>query len=182
VRPGPPPIEPPRSRRADDDWLERWLPLLREHARERCVLELGCGKGRDTAMLLAAGLRVVAIDRSIAALAEARRALPGATFIESDLRSQLPIDPADVGAIVASLSLHYFDWPTTCAIVGRMQACLAPSGLLICRVNSSRDFHHGAIGHPPIEPGYFRVGEEPSEDRPWPPSWSASSSTAVSAV
>jgi SAM-dependent methyltransferase len=124
------------------------------------VLELGCGKGRDTAKLVAAGLRVAATDHSFGALAEARRALPGVTFIESDLRGPLPIDPADVGAIVASLSLHYFDWQTTCAIVGRLRACLAPRGLLICRVNSSRDVHHGATGHAPIEPGYFRVGEE----------------------
>jgi SAM-dependent methyltransferase len=153
-------IEPSSSRCADDTWLQRWLPLLREHTGERCVLELGCGKGRDTAVLLAAGLRVVAVDRSAAALAEARRAVPGATFIESDLRAPLPIDPADVGAVVASLSLHYFDWQTTRQIVGRLQVCLAPDGPLVCRVNSSRDVHHGATGHPPIEPGYFRVGEE----------------------
>src|SRR5690606_11956040 len=58
---------------------------LREHTGDRCVLELGCGEGRDTAVLHAAGLGVVAIDRSLAALAEAREAVPGATFIESDL-------------------------------------------------------------------------------------------------
>ena len=66
------------SSRVDDTWLERWLPLLGERTGERCVLELGCGTGRDTAVLRAAGLRVVAIDSSAAALAEARRAVPGA--------------------------------------------------------------------------------------------------------
>ena len=144
---------------SQDAWLQRWLPLLRERTGERCVLELGCGKGRDTAVLRAAGLRVVAIDHSPSALAEARRAAPSATFVASDLRAPLPIDPDDVGAIVASLSLHYFDWQTTCQIVGRLQACLAADGLLLCRVNSTRDVHHGATGHPAIEPGYFRVGD-----------------------
>lgn len=160
MKPGPLPLEPPRGPCADDGWLERWLPLLREHTRERCVLELGCGRGRDTARLLAAGLRVVATDCAPEALAKARDALPGAEFIECDLRAPLPIDPSKVGAIVASLCLHYFDWTTTRAIVGRLHACLAPSGLLVCRVNSSRDIHHGATGHESIEPGYFRVGEE----------------------
>ena len=160
MKPGPTTVEPFLSRRVDDAWLQRWLPLLRERTGERCVLELGCGKGRDTAVLQAAGLRVVAIDSSPAALAEARRAVPGATFIESDLRAPLPIDPGDVGTIVASLSLHYFDWQTTRQIVGRLRSCLAPDRLLLCRVNSTRDTHHGAAGHPSIEPGCFRVGDQ----------------------
>jgi SAM-dependent methyltransferase len=141
----------------DDAWLQRWLPLLREHTGKRCLLELGCGQGRDTAVLQAAGLRVVAVDRSAEALIEARRAVPGATFVEGDLRAPLAIDPADVGAIVASLSLHYFDWQTTREIVGRLRACLAPDRPLLCRVNSTRDVHHGAHGHPEIEPGCFLV-------------------------
>jgi hypothetical protein len=33
--------------------------------------------------------------------------------------------------------------------------------LLLCRVNSTRDVHHGSTGHPSIEPGYFRVGDTP---------------------
>ena len=159
VKPEPVVADPFRSRRGDDAWLERWLPLLREHAGERCVLELGCGQGRDTAVLQAAGLRVVAMDGSRAALDEARRAVPGATFIESDLRERLPIDAGQVGAIVASLSLHYFDWQTTRQIVERIRACLTPDGVLICRVNSTRDVHHGSTGHPSIEPGYYRVGD-----------------------
>jgi SAM-dependent methyltransferase len=157
VKPGPTTTALPTC--ADDAWLQRWLPLLRERTGERCVLELGCGQGRDTAVLQATGLRVVAIDRSGEALAGARRAVPGATFIESDLREPLPVEPGDVGAIVASLSLHYFDWQTTRQIVERLRACLAPDGPLLCRVNSTRDVYHGASGHPAIEPGYFRVGD-----------------------
>ena len=147
------------SPRTDDAWLQRWLPLLREHTGDRCVLELGCGEGRDTAVLHVAGLRVVAIDRSLTALAEAREAVPGATFIESDLRAPLPIDAGQVGAIVASLSLHYFDWQTTCQVVEQLRVCLTPNRPLLCRVNSTRDDHHGSTGHPSIEPGYFRVGD-----------------------
>jgi SAM-dependent methyltransferase len=157
---GPTSPDPLARRRDDDTWLQRWLPLLREHTGERCVLELGCGQGRDTAVLVAAGLRVVAIDDSPGALAEAQQAVPDATFIQSDLRAPLPIDRGDVGTIVASLSLHYFDGQTTRQIVERLRACLAPDRLLLCRVNSIRDVHHGATGHPELEPGYFRVGDQ----------------------
>ncbi len=48
--------EPAASPSADERWLLRWLPLVREHAPDRCVLELGCGKGRDTRVLQRAGL------------------------------------------------------------------------------------------------------------------------------
>lgn len=138
----------------------RWLPLLRQHVEQRGVLELGCGKGRDTALLAGAGLRVIALDRSPEQLAEARRTVPGATFLEGDLCAPLPVEASDVGAIVASLCLHYFDGQTTAQIVERLQRCLAPDGWLICRVNSTGDVHHGATGHLELEPGYFRVGEQ----------------------
>jgi hypothetical protein len=48
----------------DDRWLEPWLNTVRERAGPAPVLELGCGNGRDTATLAAAGVRVVAVDLS----------------------------------------------------------------------------------------------------------------------
>jgi hypothetical protein len=81
-------------------------------------------------------------------------------FLERDLRDPLPVAANEVGAIVASLCLHYFDWQTTVQIVARLQHCLAPDRPLLCRVNSTRDVHHGASGHPQLEPGYFRVGDQ----------------------
>jgi SAM-dependent methyltransferase len=157
---GPNSSEPSGNPRVDDGWLQPWLPLLRERAGQRKVLEIGCGRGRDTAVLQNAGLGVLAIDSSPGALAEARLVAPGASFVESDLRDPFPIEPSEVGAIVASLCLHYFDWRTTRQIVARLHSCLAPDRLLICRVNSVRDVHHGATGHAQLEPGYYRVGDQ----------------------
>jgi 2-polyprenyl-3-methyl-5-hydroxy-6-metoxy-1,4-benzoquinol methylase len=45
-----------------DPWLERWLPLIGERAANLPILELGCGGGRDTEVLAAAGRRVVGVD------------------------------------------------------------------------------------------------------------------------
>lgn len=145
----------------EDRWLERWLPLLGRHAADRPVLELGCGTGRDTALLLRAGLRVVALDRSLASLAVARVAARGARFVRRDLREPWPQADGGYGAVIASLSLHYFDWATTERLVARVQAALGARGVFVCRLNSTRDEHFGAHGHPLIERNYYNVNGTP---------------------
>ena len=145
----------------DDRWLDRWLPLLAGHTAGRAVLELGCGTGRDTAALLRAGHRVVALDRSLASLAVARISARGATLVRRDLREPWPTQEGGYGAVVASLSLHYFDWATTEQIIARVRDALCARGVFICRLNSTRDEHFGASGHPMIERNYYNVNGTP---------------------
>jgi trans-aconitate methyltransferase len=121
------------------------------------VLELGCGGGRDTASLLAHGLSVIALDRSPEALAQARRAAPQAQFHCQDLQAPFPATPGASGVVLASLSLHYFSWPDTVALLQRIHAQLGSGGLLLCRLNSTQDVHYGATGHAEIAPHYYRV-------------------------
>jgi SAM-dependent methyltransferase len=144
-----------------DPWLERWLPLVRERAAERPVLEIGCGHGDDTATLVRAGLSVIAFDLSAAAVGVARARVPAATIECRDIRSPFPTAAHDLGAVVASLSLHYFPWAETVAIVQRVRERLRPGGVLLCRLNSTEDRHFGATGHAEIEPGLFDVNGEP---------------------
>ncbi|MDH4094487.1 MAG: class I SAM-dependent methyltransferase [Betaproteobacteria bacterium] len=143
-----------------DPWLQRWLPLLAARGGGAPVLELGCGAGRDTAALAAAGLAVFGLDTSAPALRRARARLPGVRFLRRDLRAPLPVAPGGTGAIVASLCLHYFPWRETAAVAARLRRALRPGGVLLCRLNSIRDFHHGARGHPRIGRRYFRVDGE----------------------
>ncbi len=146
-----------------DDWLPRWLPLLRESvdaAGGAPVLELGCGPGRDTETLVASGLRVVALELLPTQLAQARQRVPeGADFHLQDIRAPFPVEEA--GAVLASLSLHYFGWAETLTLAARLHRVLRPGGLLLCRLNSVRDVHHGAQGgHPridPADPHFLRV-------------------------
>lgn len=63
---------------------------------------------------------------------------------------------ASFNVAVASLSLHYFDSDTTARVVSEVRRCLAPGGLLFCRVNSANDVLNGAGVGEEIEPGYFR--------------------------
>jgi SAM-dependent methyltransferase len=87
--------------------------------------------------------------------------VPTGVFHCQDIRAPFPVQPGSAGAVVASLSLHYFPWPETLALVQRIRNALRPGGLLLCRLNSTNDHHYGASGHPEIEPNYYLVNGEP---------------------
>jgi SAM-dependent methyltransferase len=144
-----------------DPWLQRWLPLLLERAGARSVLEIGCGGGDDTAALSAAGAHVIAFDLSPARVATTRARVPAARISCQDVRAPFPDTGGACGAVVASLSLHYFGWTETVQVVSRIHAALHPGGLLLCRLNSTRDRFHGALGHRAIEPDYYDVRGQP---------------------
>jgi SAM-dependent methyltransferase len=143
-----------------DPWLERWLPLIAEHAGGRAILELGCGGGRDSATLAAAGHGIVGIDLSDKAVARARVRVPAGQFHVQDLRAPFPAADG-LGVILASLSLHYFEWAETLALVARIHRHLRPGGILLCRLNSTADVHFGATGHPRIADNYYLVDGAP---------------------
>ena len=143
-----------------DPWLTRWLPLIGERAAGLPVLEVGCGGGRDSAALVAAGYEVVGVDLSAKAIANARQRVPSAAFHCQDIRAAFPVERA--GVVIASLSLHYFPWPETEALAERIRQLLVSSGILLCRLNSTNDHHFGASGHPRIDDGcYYMVDGEP---------------------
>jgi SAM-dependent methyltransferase len=144
-----------------DPWLDRWLPLIRERSAGHPLLELGCGTGRDTATLVRAGHRVVALDLSLASIALAKLRAPKAKFHRQDLRRPFPVGPAGAAVVIASLSLHYFPWPETVELVERIRRSLRPNGLLLCRLNSTKDRHFGAIGHESIAENFYLVRGAP---------------------
>jgi SAM-dependent methyltransferase len=144
-----------------DPWLHRWTALLRERAVDQLVLEIGCGQGGDTAALADAGFKVHAFDLSLTAVAIAKLRVPTAVIECRDVRDTLPDQAQDLGAIIASLSLHYFSWVETQTIVQKIRSALHPAGVLLCRLNSTEDHHYGASGHPQIEPNFYRVKGEP---------------------
>ena len=146
-----------------DPWLDRWLGLVAERAGAAPVLELGCGTGRDSAVLVNAGQRVVGIELSTESVAAARARVPhGAEFHCADFRAPFPVADGSVGVVLASLSLHYFAWDETLALARRIHRVLRPRGVLLCRLNSVNDFHHGASGPPPKgEDSFYLVNGVP---------------------
>ncbi len=144
-----------------DPWLEPWLSLIAKRVGSQAILELGCGSGLDTATLEAAGHRVVAVDLSPGAVTKARKRAPYAEIYCQDLRAPFPPSASRINVVIASLSLHYFPWDETLALVRKIFELLPSSGLLLCRLNSMNDHHYGASGHPEIEPNYYLVDGEP---------------------
>jgi ubiquinone/menaquinone biosynthesis C-methylase UbiE len=74
------------------------------------VLDLGCGTGRHSAWLAAAGARVTAVDFSDGMLAEARRKLgaaSGVTFVRHDLHQPLPFRSGGFDVVVSGLVLEH---------------------------------------------------------------------------
>ncbi len=144
---------------ADDPWLERWLPLIGEKVAGLPILELGCGDGRDSDIIAGAGHRVVGVDLSPSAIEKAVTRVPNGEFHCQDIRAPFPVAATNV--VLGSLSLHYFSWPETVAVVGRIRDVLRPRGLLLCRFNATDDHNFGASGHPEIAPSYYLVDGHP---------------------
>ena len=77
------------------------------------VVDLGCGTGRHTAWLAAAGARVTGVDFSQQMLERARRKVPGTDvdFIVHDLHEPLPLEDASFHAVVSGLVLEHIRDP-----------------------------------------------------------------------
>ena len=144
-----------------DPWLTRWLPLAIEHAQSKPVLEIGCGSGDDTATLVKAGLSVVTFDLSERSVATTRLRVPKAKVVCRDILEPFPLAEQSAGAVVASLTLHYFSWLQTVELMDRVRRTLIPGGIFLCRLNSTEDRNFGAIGHPMIEENYYLVDGQP---------------------
>lgn len=142
----------------NDPWLDKWLDSIREKSAYGSVLELGCGYGRDTVDLLAAGCNVIATDIARENLAECARSAPEAKLVQLDNGKPLPFAAHSLPVIVASLSLHYFSWEVTVRTASELRRCLTDGGLLLARFNSTNDLHYGAASASEIEPNFYQVG------------------------
>jgi len=85
----------------------------------------------------------------------AQQAVPEALFLRHDIRSALPISHCNV--VIASLSLHYFEWSQTVGIISQIGDVLRPGGVFICRVNSVRDIFFGAGRGLRLERNFYEV-------------------------
>lgn len=140
-----------------DPWLQRWMSSLRSKVRSSPILEIGCGKGDDTATLINSGFKVVAFDLIAENVEAAKRAAPGATISTQNVLEPFPLEASGIDVVVASLSLHYFTWDQTLCLISRIHGTLRDGGLFLGRFNSTEDVNFGAEGNPEIEPGLFMV-------------------------
>jgi SAM-dependent methyltransferase len=119
-----------------DPWLASWRPEF--VARNGRALDIGCGEGRDTEVVLGWGFDVTAFDRSSAAVELSRARNPAAHHQVMDIRELGQLD-VHFAVVVANLTLHYFDRTETLASFAEIHRLLEPAGLFAFRVDAAPD-------------------------------------------
>jgi ubiquinone/menaquinone biosynthesis C-methylase UbiE len=92
------------------------------------VLELGCGTGGVTRLLLARGVAVTAVDGSERMLSRARRRAPGAEFFCSRLEEFEPTGSFD--RVVFAFVLHELSAPDRRATLSAARRVVTPGGVV----------------------------------------------------
>jgi SAM-dependent methyltransferase len=120
------------ARSADDAGvLDQLLLHLTPGAR---VLDLGCGAGVPIARALVGyGCDVVGADLSAGQLALARVQVPGASFVQADMRS-CAFAPGSLDAIVSFYAIFHVPRREQEALFGRIASWLRPGGHLLVSV------------------------------------------------
>ncbi|WP_376789944.1 class I SAM-dependent methyltransferase [Thermoflexus sp.] len=120
------------------DFLED-LPFYQGYA-ERAgspLLEVGCGTGRLTIPLAAAGFRVVGLDASAAMLARARARAERVgvadriLWIQGDATREIPPGPYSMAFIPLNTFLHFDSLEAQQAVLRHLHRALEPGGLLL---------------------------------------------------
>lgn len=121
-----------------DGWLQTFDKEINEC--KTPIIDLGCGAGADTMYLLERGKQVIPCDYSINAIKNIEKNLPQLKTIKHfDMTKGLPFEDNFTDIIIADLSLHYFSEEQTFNILEEIKRVLKPNGLLIFRVNSTKD-------------------------------------------
>jgi ubiquinone/menaquinone biosynthesis C-methylase UbiE len=111
------------------------------HLRCKAILELGCGTGKNTALLAQIGEQVQAIDFSEGMVAQAKAKIlaDNVTFTAADLTQQWPCADQSVDLIVCNLVLeHIVDLSFIFAEAAR---CLVPTGrFFICELHPFKQY------------------------------------------
>jgi len=97
---------------------------------ERRIIEIGCGRGALLAALAGSGAKVAGIDPDQAALAEARKAAPGAILHQAGAES-LPFTDAAMHAAVFVNSLHHVPVPGMVGALKEAARVVEPGGDVI---------------------------------------------------
>lgn len=101
------------------------------------LLDLGCGAGQDTRLLIARRHHAVGLDRALPLLAYARRRSSRLPLVQGDMRD-LPFRPGSFDAIWAAASLIHLTKPDVRRLLRALRAQVPVGGLLAATVAHGR--------------------------------------------
>jgi SAM-dependent methyltransferase len=118
--------------RGRDRLLPELIARLPDGAR---VLDLGCGTGVPATRELAAHYAVTAVDISKGQLAEARRNVPTATFVEADI-ARVAFEPESFEGVTSFYALAHVPRRLHGELLRRIASWLAPGGLFLATLGA----------------------------------------------
>lgn len=136
------------------NWLVKWLNKFTPTSK---ILELGCGYGTHAKFFEEIGLTEIATDFSDVALEIVKRNCPTIQTQHLNLIKAFPFEDDSFDIVIADLCLHYFSEQRTDKIMKEIQRVLKNDGLLLARVNTTKDFNHGAGQGEKLEENFFFV-------------------------
>lgn len=103
------------------------------------VLDVGCGPGLTARRLVEAGYEVTGIDYNARAVAFAQLLVPGATFVEGDIRELERLDIAeDYDAAVCIEVMEHVHPPGRPSVIEGIRSLLSEEGKLVLTTPSAR--------------------------------------------
>ena len=115
----------------DDIWIEDYKEFFCQ--RGKC-LDLGCGIGQYSKVLINYGYDVISADISSIALNEVKKF--NKSIMQIDMREKLPFENETFDLVFANLSIHYFSNIETKKLMLEIKRILKEDGLFIGSVNS----------------------------------------------
>jgi SAM-dependent methyltransferase len=138
-------------------WRRRRALLLREARSGDRVLDVGCGAGRFVAALRDAGADPVGVELAEAALARARRNVPGADLRLVAPDGSLPLGHGEVDLVWCSEVLEHV--PDTVALLTELRRVLRPGGRLLVTVPDHGRFKRVLIALAHYDAHYDPLGQ-----------------------
>jgi SAM-dependent methyltransferase len=117
--------------RIENPARRRWVDFLLENLPEDApLLDLGCGNGLSSTRELAGRFTVTGVDVSARQLEYARRNVPRATFLQTEM-SQLDFPPGSFAAVTAFFSIIHLPRDEQPGMFRSIQDWLLPGGYLV---------------------------------------------------
>ena len=119
-----------------DPFYAKWIARVVADAGPRpCMLDLGCGCGTPVAKALAAHGRLIGVDISPVQVERARRAVPEAEFLCTDM-SGLQFEPGFFDAVLSFYAIIHVPLEEQPGLLRQIAGWLKPGGVFVATLGS----------------------------------------------